>query len=244
MGVMDRLLTVLEEKKLSIKQFSTMMGYETTSRVSNWKLREAMPLRACPKAAQILGVSTEWLLTGEGEREPTSDDMSLDASMQAFFSKDDIGHLPARKLKALADAHIEIPIYDVRASAGLGAFVEREETTGALTVAKAWARQNIGYVEGVLNMIYVEGDSMQPTLDNGDMIIIDRTPIQANDFSDGIHVIRLGQKIMVKRLQIMPHDTIMALSDNPLYQPFQLDENADFDILGKVKWIWKGVRVS
>jgi len=243
MGAMDRLLKVINEKKISIKQFSTMMGYPNTSRVSNWKMRGAMPLRLAPRAALALGISAEWLITGEGKPDEIGDSISMDQE-DGHLLAEQMMDMPRSRLKILQAAHIEIPIYDVRASAGAGAFVDAEETAGVLTVAKLWARQNIGYVEGVLNMIYVEGDSMHPTLTHGDMIIIDRATIQVHDFSDGIHVIRLGQKIMVKRLQMLPKGVIMAMSDNPLYQPFELRDDDDFAVLGKVRWAWKGVKVS
>lgn len=91
-------------------------------------------------------------------------------------------------------------------------------------------------------MLRVSGDSMEPTLKDGDWILADIS--RKSPDSDGIYLLQLSTGLAVKRLQgsITP-DTIIIKSDNPIYNP----ENAnlkDVIILGRVIYILKTEKVG
>ena len=91
-------------------------------------------------------------------------------------------------------------------------------------------------------MIEVQGDSMQPTMMDGDMLLVNS---QVNQIRDGIYVLRFDGLLMVKRLQRQPGGHVMVTSDNPAYTPFTVDlndESTEFSVLGKVVWV--GRRLS
>ena len=79
---------------------------------------------------------------------------------------------------------------------------------------------------------------MEPTLRPGDVILIDRR--QATDVPrDGIYVIRIGDTLLVKRIQRLPGKRVKVKSDNAAYEPFELDlhqQNGEIDIIGRVVW--------
>jgi phage repressor protein C with HTH and peptisase S24 domain len=89
----------------------------------------------------------------------------------------------------------------------------------------------------MLSVIEVEGDSMEPTLRDGDEILVDRAP---RPLRSGLHVIRLDDVLLVKRLEPGPSGTLQVISDNPAYPRLERPR-ADIAILGRV--VWKGGRV-
>src|SRR3546814_3221150 len=93
-----------------------------------------------------------------------------------------------------------------------------------------------------LSVIRVTGDSMFPTLSDGDEILVDASDA-AGRLRDGIYVLRVDGAIMVKRLAVNPagHDFTVT-SDNPAYPPWTgLDLNA-VTVIGRV--VWMGRRIS
>ena len=88
-----------------------------------------------------------------------------------------------------------------------------------------------------VDIVFVRGDSMEPEIQNGDMILVDR---QNNELKrEGVYVFRLDGFRPVKRLQRLPNRLIQVTSDNVNYQPFMVDlklEDLDFAILGRVVW--------
>lgn len=84
-------------------------------------------------------------------------------------------------------------------------------------------------------VMYVSGDSMKPTIEDGDMILIHKTE---NVPQEGyIYALTLGDTLMVKRLQKIPDGWILK-SDNPMYSPLtvQGQELDKLVIHGRVRW--------
>lgn len=83
-------------------------------------------------------------------------------------------------------------------------------------------------------MLQVSGDSMQPTINDGDFVIVDTSNIEVGD---GIYLIRNLSGLVVKRIQVK-FDNIAVLSDNPLYQPVSASMG-ELQIIGRVIKILK-----
>jgi SOS-response transcriptional repressor LexA len=132
-----------------------------------------------------------------------------------------------------------IPIMDAQVSAGDGATLTQAlETVNLTTFPERWLRQNFGD-PSKLHLVQVVGDSMLPTLADGDFVMVDQGKVSG----DGIYVVRLYGDSFVKRLNFRGH-RIHALSDNPGYEGFTIDrrDKADaeqFDIIGRVVWASK-----
>jgi phage repressor protein C with HTH and peptisase S24 domain len=86
-------------------------------------------------------------------------------------------------------------------------------------------------------VIAVEGDSMEPTLRDGDEILVDRTP---RPLRAGIHVIRLDDVLLVKRLEAAAGGQVRVISDNPAYRPSERGAT-EIEMIGRV--VWKGGRL-
>jgi phage repressor protein C with HTH and peptisase S24 domain len=79
----------------------------------------------------------------------------------------------------------------------------------------------------------IRGNSMEPTIRNGDNILID---ITSREILDGeIYAIRDGEALMIKRLQRQLGGRVRMISDNALY-PVIDAPMADLDVVGKVVW--------
>lgn len=127
-----------------------------------------------------------------------------------------------------------IPKLAVGASAGAGAINDRETLAGQIGFDEKWLRKQ-GLDPARLSLIRVEGESMSPTLNDGDDIMVDdRAATTA--LRDGVHVIRLDDMLMVKRIAVGPHGRLSVLSDNPAYPGWPDLDGASVTIIGRVVW--------
>ena len=135
------------------------------------------------------------------------------------------------------DGLVEIARLDVGASAGPGRLTEEERTRRPGAVSPALLRELRVRPEAA-SMIRVEGDSMEPTLSDGDEILVDR---DRRDVSGrgGVFVIRLDGVLMVKRLR-KAVGAVEVISDNPAY-PVRRCKPEVLDVVGRVAWLSRAV---
>lgn len=128
-----------------------------------------------------------------------------------------------------------VPILNQELSAGHGEILPEEDVIEGLLSLPIWLRRKYGNNLGAL---HVHGDSMQPTLNDGDMVVCDSL---GWDKSDGIFAIRLNGNGYVKRLQVVS-GKVLIKSDNPNYETITepLDSNS-INVIGKVRLIIKAV---
>ncbi|MCC7082212.1 MAG: helix-turn-helix transcriptional regulator [Burkholderiales bacterium] len=159
--------------------------------------------------ARAAKVSGHWLLTGDGPR-----------------ALGDVG---------LNDEFALVPRYDVRAAGGAGALVQSEQVVDHLAFKRAWLRQQ-GLNASKLALIEATGDSMLPTIATGDLVLV---ALDQAGVSDGVYVIRRGNSLIVKRLQLLQTGELQIISDNPAYasETIALDSVPNVQILGRVRWV-------
>jgi hypothetical protein len=125
----------------------------------------------------------------------------------------------------------DVPRLALGASAGPGAIDPAEQMIGAFRFSTRWLREQ-GLDPATLSAIAVAGDSMEPVLRDGDEILVDRAP---RALRDGIHVVRVEDAVLVKRLDVGRPGTIALLSDNPAYRPLEL-ALGEVEVIGRVVW--------
>ncbi len=126
---------------------------------------------------------------------------------------------------------IDVPRLPLGASAGPGALALEEAPIGAFRFAARWLREQ-GLDPAMLSAIRVEGDSMEATLRDGDEILVDRSP---RPLRDGIHVVRTGDALLVKRLDTSRAGLLALVSDNPAYRTIELPRE-EVEVIGWVVW--------
>jgi Peptidase S24-like len=137
---------------------------------------------------------------------------------------------------------VPVPRLDVGASAGAGAFDGDESGETHIAFDPAWLRRIARGAPDLLSIIRVDGDSMAPTLGDGDDILVDRGDGAAR-LRDGIYVLRIDDALVVKRVALNPAARTLSIrSDNPAYPGWPDCEPAAVNIVGRV--VWTGRRVG
>lgn len=131
---------------------------------------------------------------------------------------------------------VEVPRLDLGAAAGAGRVPGAEAAFDTFRFSRRWLEEQ-GLARAELSAIRVEGDSMEPLLNDGDEILVDRAP---RPFRDGIHVVRLGDTLMVKRVASAGPGRVALLSQNFAYPPVEVAAE-EVEIIGRI--VWKGGRV-
>ena len=125
---------------------------------------------------------------------------------------------------------ISIPVLgEVSASMGYGVTVYNEVQTAIYSISRQLAK-DLGVSTSQTEMIFAQGDSMMPTIEGGDSLLVDHARKEIYD--DG--------QLYAKRLQKIPPDTVVIVSDNPKYRSFEIDlrrcPDYDFEVIGEIRW--------
>ena len=128
---------------------------------------------------------------------------------------------------------VPIKQLDLGASAGPGSLAD-DAVAGAMAFDPKWLKQ-LGNDPAKLSLISVDGDSMDPTLCDGDDIMVDHAAAQA-PLRDGIYVLRMDDVLLVKRLALGPSGKISIRSDNRQYPDWDDVDVEAVNIIGRVVW--------
>ncbi len=144
--------------------------------------------------------------------------------------------------------------WSVKASAGEGEEVHQELVINKMAFRKDWLKSH-GLDRRKLSILKAKGDSMYPTIYDGDTLLITtyfykegtryhigKQPESINELRDGLYVIRIARSMLVKRLQILPGGSVEVISDNESYKPFVIPPDGSgiddqIQIIGRVEWV-------
>lgn len=140
--------------------------------------------------------------------------------------------------EVIKDDCLSLPVRgDVNASMGYGVTVYDEKETGVYHISRKLAA-DLNINRNSSEIIFASGDSMHPTIQGGDSLLIDRSKTEVHD--GRIYCVRIDGQVYAKRLQKIPPATIVVISDNPKYKSFEINLSAeldyDFEIIGEIKW--------
>ena len=133
---------------------------------------------------------------------------------------------------------ISIPVLgEVSASMGYGVTVYNEVQTAIYSISRQLAK-DLGVSTSQTEMIFAQGDSMMPTIEGGDSLLVDHA---RKEIYDGkIYCVRIDGQLYAKRLQKIPPDTVVIVSDNPKYRSFEINlrrcPDYDFEVIGEIRW--------
>lgn len=138
-------------------------------------------------------------------------------------------------------AVVSIPRLAIGVSAGSGTLDANESPVGAIAFDAQWLRR-LGLRPQRASIIQVAGESMLPTLNDGDDILVDHDD-GPDRIRDGLYVLRLDGVLMVKRIATGPlRGSFSVISDNPLYPAWKDVDPAILSIIGRVVWVGHAVR--
>jgi SOS-response transcriptional repressor LexA len=206
------------------------------------RIEEALAGRSietfCAESAGVFKRNTlrRWI---KGETSPGIDDLAIFADMTgrdlSFF-------IPPSQ----PTAAVMVQKLDVRAAAGAGAVNEFAHVEEQLDFPE-WMAKKLGVSRSQLRILRAHGDSMEPTIASGALLLVDeredsrkppakgrrRPRLPPND----IFVFRIGSELRVKRIHAAKSGFVL-ISDNAEYDP-EFIRGADrdgFRILGQVVW--------
>jgi len=136
---------------------------------------------------------------------------------------------------------VSVKQHPVRVSAGPGSVVVEELGKPYFAFDERWLKALTPSRPSKLSIVRVEGDSMAPTLNPGDDILVDLGD-SSERLRDGIYVLRIDDAVVVKRLALNPTGRrVTVQSDNSAYPDWPDCSLDQIKPIGRV--IWAGRRV-
>lgn len=126
---------------------------------------------------------------------------------------------------ASANRKISLPVFASRVAAGFPSPAD-DYIEGKIDL-------NRELIDHPLSTFYVrvQGDSMETTICQGDLLVIDRMP----ETRDGDIVVAWYEgDFCVKRLRVLDDGSVWLFSDNVSYSPIKIEREDDFEIWGLV----------
>jgi phage repressor protein C with HTH and peptisase S24 domain len=144
-----------------------------------------------------------------------------------------LGGLAVEEERPAPEELVPVTRIEIGASAGPGGLAEIEERGRPLGFDGKWLRELGARRPAALSIIRVAGDSMEPSLRDGDDILVDRDAVAVK--SGSIYVLRLDGMLMVKRL-VRERGELLIRSDNDRYADIAGFDPATLAVIGRVLW--------
>ena len=211
----DRLRARCKQFGMNAAQVAELAGLNRTFVYDIMRGKSANPnIEKLDKLVAAIKVERNWLLYGMGD---------VEGEPPIVEDPDEI--------------FVAVPLANVRPSMGGGAIVDVEPAAGRpYHFQKSWIKNGLRANPADLRIMHVEGDSMMPTLNDGDIVLVDtgrRAPSPP-----GIFVLHDGMGLVAKRLEHIPNSDpprVKIVSDNDRYAPYErlVDE---MNIVGRIRW--------
>ncbi len=204
--IIEKLKDVISETKIGAKVFDKDVANALNipqATFATMKKRNSIPYEEILEFCALKKISVNWL----------------------FFDQ------AVDMLKAETEKFFQVRYFsDIRASAGGGAeiFDEGYET---ISIDEKIMHNMVGMGNTELEAIHVDGESMEPTLQDGSIVFVDRT--QTNINKNGIFIASTTGGLFIKRIQQKADGMIELISDNSVYPP-QAIHPEEVTIVGKV----------
>lgn len=166
--------------------------------------------------AERLGVSAKWLLYGGDVERARGQEVAIEQQAKEMGLS-------------------LIPELELGYSMGGGSVFTDYRQRGVVPFQREWLR---GFMRGTFADLFVargEGDSMLPTLMDGDIVLID-TAQKSISSQDRIWALSYGDLGMIKRVRRLPGGTYRIMSDNPAIAPIDATDDEMY-VVGRVVWI-------
>lgn len=121
------------------------------------------------------------------------------------------------------DGIIQIPHFEIRAAAGAGALVVSENVSSYFAAEREWLRRMLpswAAPNAVVGILEGSGDSMEPTIRDGDLVMAVKDPPEFAVDRGGVFLLLHHGHLRIKRLHVdMRSGDITLISDNQRYPP-------------------------
>jgi len=227
----DRLKKIIRDSGLPLGRFAEKTGVSKNTLVNYRDGVTSPPAAFLESVCREFGADPSWLLLGEESAGTGSD------GCEPFGD--------GREDYAL------IPLLESRVTAGPEGEILYGEIADRYPFKKMWIKKLVGTDperEGGLFLIRVRGDSMSPTISQGEMVLVDSCEAERGEVLAGrIYLVILPDgTAALKRLVLSVDETgskLVGLPDNTTYRPFEFaldpEKSLKSYVLGRVRWAGK-----
>ncbi len=183
----------------------------------------------------LTGVDIDWLIRGGSHISPLAGAQKSASGLIASEALKQPSRLPKLEIERsdLETGLTRIPQFDINASAGPGALPGNEAVASVVSFETSFLR-DLGARPDACSAIWVKGDSMEPTIPDRSVAIIDHS--QTSVKNGCIYVLNVQDDLLVKRVRRKIDGTIELVSDNDRYpvEPIAPDRAAQLRVIGRV----------
>jgi len=205
----DRLKWWREQEGLKQAEFSAQLGIPLRTYARYESGERGMAPEHFVRLAE-LGCDPTWLLTGEDSN-------------------------PSKRHQT-GGAIVQIPWFNASFSAGRGHTPPDIEQCRWVEFDADWIRRATGRNPRNLVMAQAEGNSMEPTIVDGDEMLIDVTDKRLTNGK--IYALSVSEVLVVKRIHLSVSGIVRLISDNKDYEPEEISHtaSAEMQVIGQVVW--------
>jgi phage repressor protein C with HTH and peptisase S24 domain len=201
-------LNVLEIRELygmSQQEFASRIGYsrELVNKVEKGRMK---PSRWLAEAVRQF-ISTHPLMQNSQEVKKS------DRGTSTF------SFLESRRQQKSAATMPTIPLVGIKAQAGYMSGFEHADYID--TLEQYSVPPGVNTAGATWRYFEIDGDSMEPSLHPGDMVLATMVPVEDwNELrKDAVYIIHMTDRLMIKRARIISNTQWELISDNELYPP-------------------------
>ncbi len=237
---LDRLLQGAGLRRDS--QLAELLGVSPQA-VSQARRKGRIPDGWVLKVAAQFGLSTDWIFFGKEpgsapqavETAPGRDDSErLETDRRRLRGRSFFGEIPAGSDDSI-DV-VMVPLVGARLAAGRGSLETDANVESYFSFRSDWLCRKGDPDKMVL--MKVCGDSMEPDIRHGDMVLVDQGKTQI--YGHAIYAMGINEEIYVKQVETLPGGTLVLRSRNPEYEPIRVDLRGDLAdsvrVIGRVIW--------
>lgn len=185
--------------------------------------RQQIPGAWVKKIAERFSVSADWLFFGTGEEKVGSREPG------------------AARLCTCDTELVLVPMVQARLAAGTGSFETSDEVDGLYAFRSSFLSRRGNPARMV--MMRVAGDSMEPKIEDGDVVLIDQS--QAQPQPGQVYAVGIEDAVYIKVIDFLPGKLVLK-SANPAYPPIEVDARQDLAdgvrIIGHVIWVGRELK--
>ena len=236
----ERLKQIIQDSGLSLPRFSALAGVSKNT-LTNYRDGVTVPdadfiVRVCRE----FSINPGWLLMGEG----------------VPYAASGAGKTPAPggETRLGGEDYVMVPQLESRVTAGPEGEILYEEIADHYPFKRWWLEKLVGKNPDRMKelvLVRVRGDSMSPTINQGEAALVDTHEGERLQVQPGrIYMVILPDgTVAMKRLVLSGEGErlrLVCLSDNTAaYRPFEFALDADKPlkrhILGRVRWVGKEI---
>lgn len=209
-----RLRSEREKAGLSRDQVVAHINY-SRSTLQQWEAGSTEPpISGIERLAALYNVSPQYLIFGGNDR-------GISSVVQPIVDNEE---------------YRDVPVYNLAASAGSGRLVTDENIENYLKFPYWWFNER-NLTPSNIAALYTKGDSMEPTIPDNALLLIDQSKTYLSDGK--IYIIRADDELYVKRINRIIGGGIKLISDNTGYKPIELSKQLlaqenFFQVIGQV----------